>query len=90
MRDRIASLLFACAALLLFWTLFVPKPAAPAGASRPQSHDRGAAGYAGLWRWLRASRIPVLQLRERYDSLSKPGVLPSAGGNVLLLTGPTI
>ena len=90
MRDRIASLLLGCAALLLFWALFVPKPAAPANASRPQSHDRGAAGYAGLWRWLRAAGIPVLQLRERYASLSKPGMLPSAGGNVLLVTLPTL
>jgi len=87
-RERLASLLMALAALGLFWLLFFPKPQALQPATRPLSDDTGAEGYAGLARWLTAAHIPVSVLRERYDHLGEPHAGVPPAGNLLIATLP--
>ena len=85
MKERLVTFGLAVGALVLFYALFLPKPAptdtAPAV---PLSTELGPNGYQAAWRWLAASRIPVAALREHYDRL---GDAPwGATGNVVLTT----
>jgi hypothetical protein len=85
-KERLLSLGFAAAALLLFWALILPKPTvAGAEASRPLAGDAGDAGYRGLERWLKAETIGVSSVRRRFN---EPGVLPDGTGHLLLTTMP--
>lgn len=87
MRQRWIALALAAAALLTFYALVFPKPAAPgAQLSRPLSTETGADGLAGAWRWLEASNIPLVSLRQRYDQLPLMRLPPR--GNVLLVSLP--
>jgi hypothetical protein len=89
MKERLVSLLLACAALLLFWVLFFPKPGASAAqGSKPVTHDSGSAGYLGLWRWLQAAHLPLVQLRQPYEQLLHRETVRQSHGNVLILTLP--
>jgi hypothetical protein len=88
-KERLTSLLLACAALVLFWALFFPKPGSPADEmSKPLTGDEGASGYLGLWRWLQVAHIPLVQLRQPYGMLLQSTTLPKATGNLLITTLP--
>jgi hypothetical protein len=85
MKQRAVALGLAAAALLMFYALVLPKPMpADAGISLPRTTEDGPDGLAAAWRWLAASGIPVVSLRERYDHLKST---PS-GGDVLITTVP--
>ncbi|HUN25155.1 MAG TPA: DUF4350 domain-containing protein [Steroidobacteraceae bacterium] len=87
MRERLQALGFAIGALVLFYILFLPKPATePAGTAPPLSSESGPDGYLAVWRWLGEQHVPVLSLRYRYDRL--PGLLARPSGNLLLLSMP--
>ena len=89
MKERLISLLLACAALALFWVLFFPKPRSLAEeGSKPVTRDAGTAGYLGLWRWLREENVPVTQLRQPYSELLHHETVHEARGNVLIVTLP--
>lgn len=89
MKERLISLLLACAALALFWVLFFPKPRSLAQeGSRPVTRDAGAAGYLGAWRWLQAAQVPLVQLRQPYPQLLQHATVHAARGNVLVVTLP--
>ena len=89
MKERLQTLLFAAAALLCFYVLFVPHPPPAAEQSKPLSTESGADGYQLAWRWLSQERIPVASLRERYDRITDVALSPAAFGNVLIVTLPS-
>ncbi|MGB6309300.1 MAG: DUF4350 domain-containing protein [Steroidobacteraceae bacterium] len=89
MRERLVTLGLALGALALVYELFVPKPQFPDHSQlMPLSTETGSSGYQAAWRWLEAARIPVVSLRDRYDSLDSAGALFPRTGNVLLTTLP--
>lgn len=89
MKERLTSLLLAVAAVALFWVLFFPKPRSlDQEGSRPVTRDAGTAGYLGLWRWLQAANVPLVQLRQPYPQLLHHETVPASSGNVLILTLP--
>ena len=88
MRERLATLLMALAALALFWLLFFPKPRLQPPATRPLSDDAGTEGYAALARWLSAAHVPVRVLHQRYDQLDEPAAGLAPAGNLLVATLP--
>jgi hypothetical protein len=101
LKERLVTLGLALAALVLFYILFLPKPAAPDAAPElPLSTELRPNGYQAAWRWLKSQQIPVTALHERYDRLLKDSVSPggnrlfagslsaSRTGNVLLTTLP--
>lgn len=89
MKEHLASLGLALAALALFWLLLFPKPERPQSAvPQPVSSEAGAAGYLGLTRWLESEHVPLMVWRGRYTRLDAPGVLPTGTGNVLITTMP--
>jgi hypothetical protein len=86
-KQRWIALGLAAAALLTFYALLFPTPAQRgAQLSRPLTTETGADGLAGAWRWLEASKIPVVSLRERYTQL--PQLSLPLRGNVLLVSFP--
>ncbi|HEY6453067.1 MAG TPA: DUF4350 domain-containing protein, partial [Steroidobacteraceae bacterium] len=87
MKERLLTLLFALAALLCFYVLFFPKPAARAQ-TLPLTTEGGAGGYLAAWRWLEAENVPLASLRLRYDRLDSSSVTAAATGNVLITTVP--
>jgi hypothetical protein len=88
-KERLTSLLLACGALVLFWVLFFPKPSSSAQqGSKPVTHDSGSAGYLGLWRWLQATHLPLVQLRQPYEQLLHRESVRQAQGNLLIVTLP--
>jgi hypothetical protein len=89
MKERLVTFGFALAALLLFYALFVPKPAPPENRpTLPLSSEAGADGYQAAWRWLQEQRIPVVALHDRYDRLTTAELHLKPTGNVLLTTLP--
>ncbi len=87
MKQRWIAVGLAAAALLTFYALVFPKPQPPgARLSRPLTTETGADGLKGAWRWLEASSVPVLSLRERYTRLPLLPLPPR--GNVLLVSLP--
>jgi len=89
LKERLTSLLLACEALALFWVLFFPKPRSVAQeGSKPVTKDAGTAGYLGLWRWLQAAHLPLVQLRQPYAQLLRPDTVARSTGNVLIMTVP--
>ncbi|MGP0083984.1 MAG: hypothetical protein ACLP0B_10195, partial [Steroidobacteraceae bacterium] len=89
MKDRLLTFAFAVCALAAFYVFFFPKPApADAEVSIPLSTDSGPHGYLGVWRWLKASSIPVAVLSYRYDHLDGAGLAANSTGNVLMTTMP--
>jgi hypothetical protein len=89
LKERLVTLGLALCALALFYALFLPKPA-PANnlPPMPLSTESGPSGYQAAWRWLKAERIPVFALRERYDRLNANSARLSSAGNLLLTTLP--
>jgi hypothetical protein len=89
LKERLVTLGLALCALALFYVLFLPKPPPPGALpAMPLSTESGSNGYQAAWRWLRAQRIPVLALRERYDRLNSAAAPFAPTGNVLLTTLP--
>ncbi len=88
MKERLITLGLAAGALALFCMLFLPKPAQAPTAPAPLTTGADDEGYLGLFRWLAATRVPVLDLHQRFDRLSDPAVSPHAGGNLLIVTLP--
>jgi hypothetical protein len=85
----VVTLGLAFCALALFYVFFLPKPPPPGALpAMPLSTESGSNGYQAAWRWLRAQRIPVLALRERYDRLNSTDAPFAPTGNVLLTTLP--
>jgi hypothetical protein len=89
LKERLVTLGLALCALALVYVLFLPKPKpAENSPSMPLSTESGPNGYHAVWRWLKAERIPVVALHERYDRLSSAAAPHSSAGNVLLTTLP--
>lgn len=89
MKERLTTLGLAIGALLLCYTLFLPKPhATDAAVPRPVTTEQGPAGYVGAWRWLQAEHVSVSALHERFDRLNDLNVSQRSTGNVLLTTLP--
>jgi hypothetical protein len=88
LKERFLTLALALAALLCFYALFFPKPAAQPEQTLPVSDEPGADGYLGAWRWLQAEHVPVASLRYRYDRLAAAELSAPGGGNVLIATLP--
>jgi hypothetical protein len=89
LKERLVTLGLALCALALFYVLFLPKPP-PADSLPPMplSTESGPSGYQAAWRWLKAERIPVFALHERYDRLNADSARLSSSGNLLLTTLP--
>ncbi len=88
MKERLVTLGLAAGALALFWMLFLPKPAGPPTAPAPLTTGADDEGYLGLFRWLAATGVPVVDLHQRFDRLSDTAVSVRASGNLLILTLP--
>lgn len=87
MRDRLLTLAGGIAAILLVIGIFSSGAPDPGGKrSLPNSQDHGDAGYAGLYRWLSTSGIPLHSLRHRYTHLQQAGL--SETGNLLIIVLP--
>ena len=85
MKERLTTLALALGALLLFYALFFPKPAADRDVlDLPVSTETRAHGYQALWRWLEAEKIPLKALHRPYSDLAS---LPGRG-NVLIVSVP--
>ena len=90
MKDRLLTLILALGAFAAFYVLLAPKPDLPQErVTRPLSTEAGPNGYLGMLRWLEAERIPVVSMRDRYNTLAQatPGV-PT--GNLLIATTPQV
>lgn len=86
MKERVTTLALALGAFVLFYTLFVPKPADDANRiALPVSTEGQDAGYQGVWRWLQSRDIPVVSFRDRYGALDQQ---PAPTGNLLISTLP--
>jgi hypothetical protein len=89
LKERLATLGLALCALALFYLLFLPKPQpSDISPAMPLSTESGLSGYQAVWRWLKAERISVVALHERYDSLNLADARFTSTGNVLLTTLP--
>ena len=88
MNERLLTLACAVGALILFYTLFMPTPQRELeSAPPPTSMDNRRNGYAATVRWLESSRVRVVSLGKRYDSLRSDPRLPRSG-NLLITTLP--
>ena len=88
MKERLTTLAFAVAALILCYALFLPKPPPDdLSMSRPLSSDLGAAGYQAAWRWLNSEQVPLVSLRDRFEHLLTDKTQRRTG-NVLITTLP--
>lgn len=91
MRERALTFVLALAALGAFYALWLrPAPSFEPGAAsaRPTSSERRGNGYAGLFAWLEASKIPVRSFRDRYTQLGEDGL--ASRGNLLILSLPGV
>jgi len=88
MRERLATLILALAALLVFLTLFV-HAAGPAATeeSAPTSLDRRGDGLLGALTWLKEEGVPARAVRQRLVGLAHLSDLPPRG-NLLIVTLP--
>lgn len=88
MRDRLTTLFYAFAALLLIIGALNPTTEQPEKkSSLPNTADTGRNGLAGLQRFLAAAGLPTLSFRQRYDALDIDNTLPSQG-NLIIVTLP--
>lgn len=91
MRERAVTFALAIVALVAFYALWLsPSPTVDPDkdTARPTSAERRGNGYAGLYRWLVKTGVPVRSFRERYTALPMLD-LPSKG-NLLVLSLPGI
>ncbi len=90
MRERLATLLCALGALVVFVTLFVRGgPADMPRSAPPTTGERGDNGLFAARSWLAAEGIPALSVRERFDTLEKRADLPRTG-NLLIVSLPVV
>jgi hypothetical protein len=87
-KERLVSLGLAACALALFWILMFPKPQSGSDAPRPLTTGTDGEGYAAASRWLAASGVPELDLRQRFDHLADLATGPQSSGNLLITTLP--
>ena len=88
MKDRWLTLLLALGALAAFYFYFIgPKESEAEKHSRPLATEMRANGYFAIRRWLETEGIPVTELRQRYDWLSRARGIPKHG-NLLITTIP--
>lgn len=89
MKQYLVSVLLACGALLLFWALFLPKPAASGDrAARPLSFESAPEGYSAITRWLEQEDVRAVSLRRRFDDLASARLDLPPTGNLLVVTLP--
>jgi len=89
MRERLATLLCAIGALMLFILMFVRgEPAQRTRtAARPSTAEQSTNGYAAAHAWLNAAGIETRSLREPWSALEQDGSL-APRGNLLIVTLP--
>ena len=88
MKDRWLTLLLALGALAAFYFYFIgPKESEAEKHSRPLATEMRANGYFAVRRWLETEGVPVTELRQRYDWLSRARGIPKHG-NLLITTIP--
>jgi hypothetical protein len=91
MRERLISLVLALAALAAFYALWLRPSSsfdADADVERPTTSETHGNGYAGLFEWLRRSKVEARSFRERYTALADQDIVPR--GNLLVLTLPAV
>lgn len=98
MKERLITLVFALAALALFYVLFAPKPPLKDSMlSRPTSAESRENGHLAARRWLESTGVKVVSLRERYKALLRKSEGAESGqgglgltptGNLLIVTVP--
>jgi hypothetical protein len=87
-KDRWITFLLAVGAFVAFYRFFIgPVNLEADEYSRPLSTETRANGYFALRRWLESERIPVSELRQRYDWLLRAPDFPERG-NLLVITVP--
>jgi hypothetical protein len=87
-KDRWLTLLLAAGAFVAFYRFFIGSVDVDADEfSRPLSTETRANGYFALRRWLESERVPVAELRQRYDWLLRAPGIPERG-NLLVTTIP--
>lgn len=86
MKERLTTFGLALGALVVFYTLFVPKAADLDEIASPVSTEGRDEGYQGAWRWLRSQGVPVASFRERYFGLERQQI--PATGNLMFSTMP--
>lgn len=87
MKERLTTLIFAIAAVLLSIILLVPAESPTVPISLPTTVDQGADGLMGLFRWLEDNKTPVISLRKPFTHLTEAAEL-DATGNLLILSLP--
>ncbi len=88
MKERLLTLFAALGTLLFVVVLMLPAaPREEKPVSLPTSVDRGDHGLAVAHDWLKRLHVPVLPLRERYDTLVENLDLPETG-NLLVISVP--
>ncbi len=88
MKERLVTLGLAACALGLFWILMFPKAQTGPSVQRPLTTGSDGEGYLALSRWLSSTRIPTLDLHERFDQLGAGRISPRQSGNLLIITLP--
>lgn len=83
MSERSITALGALLALALIVGIFV-RPSAKPTMTLPRSIELGVDGYRGLDAWLASEGVPVVSLRDRFDTLSEM----TTDGNLLITTLP--
>jgi len=87
-KERFLTLFAALGTLLFVVVLMLPAtPREEKPVSLPTSVDRGDHGLAAAHDWLKRLHVPVLPLRERYDTLVENLDLPETG-NLLVISVP--
>jgi len=88
MRERLITLGCALGALLVFAALFIHgDPLGGRQMALPTTVEHAGNGLAGALGWLEEERIPVVSLRERFDTLARRRDLPPVG-NLLIVSLP--
>ena len=88
MKERFITFLGALLALYAVYVLLLPKPQPQLEpVSQPTTEDKGEAGLAVAYQWLRQNNIPTHSLRDRYSALSANSRLPEQG-NLLIVSLP--
>jgi len=87
MRERLATLALALAALAVFVMLFVHAAGPAAEESVPTSADRGDDGLRGALAWLTEEGVRTRALRQRFSAVAHMSDVPPHG-NLLIVTLP--
>jgi hypothetical protein len=87
-KERLVSVVLAACALALFWILLFPKPQGAPAAPRPLTTGSDSEGYFAAARWLAATGVPTLDLRQRFAQLGEKTISARPTGNLLITTMP--